>query len=215
MIKAVNEFMPTIQNTLERNIKHIVNDFGKSFFAQYKTANFKVETKSTKSWDYWAKNYISKRSGQAVGQIESATAKKVQSVVKRLTEAAVIDGNSDYDLAKDLQEHFEGLSDTRAITIARTETGMASNNATIEAAKALDVPNLVKEWVSVQDERTRNGGKSGNDANHLDMNGIQVNIDEKFSVPPDATMDGPGDDSAGPEQLVNCRCVLVFSNRGE
>jgi HK97 family phage portal protein len=216
MLKAIDEFMPTIRKTLERHISYVVKDFGNDFFNQYKKIGIDTETKKVKTWDFWAKEYIKTRSGNSISEIQGATTKKVQSVVKRLVESAVVEGASDYDISKDLEDHFDGLSKSRAITIARTETGMASNNATLEAAKSLEIPNLEKEWVSVQDLRTRDGGKTGDDANHLDMNGIRVPLDEKFLVPPDTSMDGPGDEAGGASQVINCRCVLVFnSSRGE
>lgn len=213
MLKELSDFMPTLEKTIQRHIKYVVDGFGKDFFAQYKSVGA-IETKSQKKWEFWAKEYIKTRSGNAVGQIEGSSTKKVREVVKKLTEQAVIDGNSDYDFAKDLEEHFDGLSKSRARLIARTETGMASNSATLEAAKALDIPTLQKEWVSVQDDRTRDGEPAG-EPNHLDMNGTRVPINEKFTVEPDYSMEGPGDPSGGAENVCNCRCVLVFSARGE
>lgn len=215
MLKSIDEYMPTVQKTLERHIKYVVEDFGNDFFKQYKETSLNIETKKLKTWDYWAKDYITKRSGRAVSEIQGTTTKKVQSVVRKLTEAAVIEGASDYDMAKDLEEYFDGLSKSRARLIARTETGMASNSATLEAAKSLKIPGMTKEWVSVQDERTRDG-QPDTEANHLDMNGVRVPIDEKFTVPPDADMEGPGDEAGGASQVCNCRCVLVFNaGRGE
>lgn len=213
MLKELSDFMPTLEKTVQRHIKYVVNSFGKDFFAQYKSVG-NIETKSQKKWEFWAKEYIKTRSGNAVGQIEGSTTKKVREVVKKLTEQAVIDGASDYDFAKDLEEHFDGLSKSRARLIARTETGMASSSATLQAAKALDIPSLQKEWVSVQDDRTRDGEPAG-EPNHLDMNGQRVPINEKFTVEPDYSMEGPGDEAGGPENVCNCRCVLVFSSRGE
>jgi hypothetical protein len=85
---------------------------------------------------------------------------------------------------------------------------MASSSGSIEAVRTLQVPNLQKEWISADDDRTRNGFDG--DANHLIMNGAKVPLDEKFTVPPDASMDGPGDSAGGAEQVCNCRCVLVY-----
>ena len=42
------------------------------------------------------------------------------------------------------------------------------------------------------------------------MNGVVMDIDEKFNVPPDVLMDGPGDNAAPADQVINCRCVLVY-----
>ena len=45
----------------------------------------------------------------------------------------------------------------------------ASNNGSMEAVKALDIPGMLKEWVAVDDERTRDGDHGG--ADHLAMDG--------------------------------------------
>lgn len=103
------------------------------------------------------------------------------------------------------------LSASRARTIARTEVAAASINSEMEAVKALDIPDMKKEWVSIQDSRTRDDDEV---ANHLEMNGKRVGINEKFHVDPDAEMDGPLDPSADASQNCNCRCALVYA-RGE
>jgi hypothetical protein len=59
-----------------------------------------------------------------------------------------------------------------------------------------------KEWLAVGDHRTR--------PSHLDIDGTIVSLlTMTFSVG-DYTMNGPGDPNAGPEEVVNCRCVLLF-----
>jgi hypothetical protein len=125
---------------------------------------------------------------------------------------AVGEDGDQVDVARSLTDSFKGLSAGRARTIARTEIGMASNSATVEAARSLEIPGLKKEWVSLQDDRTRDGDgpNLGEGANHYDMNGVQVELDEKFTVPPDADMDGPGDEAGGADQVCNCRCTLIF-----
>jgi hypothetical protein len=47
------------------------------------------------------------------------------------------------------------------------------------------------------------------------MNEERAGLDEKFNVQPDATMDGPGDPSAPAEQIINCRCTLVYVRAGK
>lgn len=63
----------------------------------------------------------------------------------------------------------------------------------------------MKEWISVQDDRTRDA--------HLVMDGVVIPIEDKFEVPATsqsegAFMDYPGDASAPAGQVVNCRCVV-------
>lgn len=215
--KAIDAGMVDIQKTLKRHIKFAVQDFGQRVFNEAKSIGLAIETKaSQRTWEQWADRYIQTRTGNAITDIEGTTRKQVRRIVQKLTAESIRDASSDgseepVNFAKELRDAFENLSGSRAAMIARTETAMASNNATVEAAKALEIPGLKKEWVSVQDDRTRDGGKDGNEPNHLDMNGVRVELDEKFTVPPDTDMDGPGDPAGGADQVINCRCTLAFT----
>jgi uncharacterized protein with gpF-like domain len=63
-----------------------------------------------------------------------------------------------------------------------------------------------KEWISVQDDRTRDS--------HLLMDGTVIPVTDKFEVPATsqtegAWMDYAGDPSAPAGQVVNCRCSVA------
>jgi hypothetical protein len=65
----------------------------------------------------------------------------------------------------------------------------------------------MKEWIA--------GPSDGRERDfHQPMDGQKVALNEKFLVPnPEGSPDemtGPGDDTAPPEQIINCRCVLGF-----
>ena len=210
MQKVIDAGMTDIAKTIKRHIKFTVEDFGKEIFQNAKSAFNLLETKKNeKTWDQWAEKYIEKRTGRAITEIEGTTRKQVRKVVQELVAEAVID-DSDVSVPRELRSHFDSLSKGRARTIARTEIGMASNSATLEAAKSLEIPGMKKEWVSLQDDRTRDGEKGS--SNHLDMNGETVELEDKFTVPPDADMEGPGDEAGGPENVCNCRCTLIFKS---
>lgn len=217
LLKVMDDHMPVIKKTLQRHIKYTVEDFADVVFNEAKSIWPGIETKATRQWEDWADRYVKKRTGEAIGQIEGTTKKQVQRVVKRAVEQALQDGNSNTEVANDLMNEFDGITKSRAMLIARTEVASASNNASINAVRSLQVPNMVKEWVSSEDDRVRDGGKDGHGADHESMDGVSVELDDMFSVPPDATMEGPGDMSGGPDQVCNCRCVLVFksNNRNE
>lgn len=217
LLKVLDDSMPVIKKTIQRHIKYTVEDFGNMVFNEAKSIWPSFETKSSRKWDQWAEMYIQKRTATSISQIEGTTRKQVQNTVKKYVERAVLDGDSNDQIAKDLANDFASLGKSRAQLIARTEVASASNNASLNAVKSMGIPNMTKEWVSSQDDRTRDGGQSGNDADHLHMNGVVVDLDEKFTVPPDADMDGPGDEAGGASQICNCRCVLVFksNNRSE
>lgn len=217
MTKASGEHMAEISKTIKRHLKYVMDDFGSMIFNEAKHAfQIQIEKKSNLKYEQYVDAYIQKRTAKSITEIEGTTKKQIERIVKRLVADNIDNGDTNADLSGDLQDEFDALTPGRARTIARTEVAMASNNASLNAVKSLQIPHLVKEWNSIQDDRTRDGDgpNPGNGANHYDMNGVQVPLDEKFTVPPDTDMDGPGDDSAGADQVCNCRCVLTYSQKG-
>ena len=92
----------------------------------------------------------------------------------------------------------------RATLIARTESCSTMNAGAMELYKAEGVN--YKEWISVQDDRTRDS--------HLLMDGTVVPVTDKFEVPATsqtegAWMDYAGDPSAPAGQVCNCRCTVA------
>lgn len=213
LTKAIGDHVSDIKKTLKRHIGYTMDAFGDMIFNEAKFVFQLKETKKNLRFEHHVEEYIEKRTGRAITTIEGTTKKQVQRIVKKLVEGNIADGNPNADLADELLEEFDALTKGRARTIARTEVMMASTNASLEAVKSLQIPNLKKEWISIQDDRVRDGSgpNPGVGANHEVMNGVKVDLDEKFVVPPDADMDGPGDESAGADQVCNCRCVLTYS----
>lgn len=94
----------------------------------------------------------------------------------------------------------------QALRIARTETTTISNYAALQAAKNSKLV-LLKEWVSVQDSRTRK--RPENFYDHLNMMGVTAELNEKFNISNDL-LDYPGDPDAEAGDVINCRCGLSF-----
>ncbi|HYH67241.1 MAG TPA: phage minor head protein [Urbifossiella sp.] len=96
------------------------------------------------------------------------------------------------------------LTPFRAATVARTETHAAATFGSIEtvrdAERDLGVV-MDKEWLATRDSRTR--------PEHLAADGQRVELNEKFTVGGEV-MDRPGDPSASPANLINCRCSISF-----
>lgn len=123
-----------------------------------------------------------------------------------LVSAAIFDameeGLGQQDIGRAISQTFQGnISDHRAVMTARTETHAASQNASLEVAKGMDLPGRLKEWVAVEDGRTRR--------DHRTANGQRVPMDGKFQVG-NAKLDYPGDPSGPASEVINCRCVLVY-----
>lgn len=110
------------------------------------------------------------------------------------------------EITRNLQNKF-GWFKAQALRIARTETTTATNLATYLAAENSDYE-LQKTWISAQDNRTRRPPKSPFD--HLDMNGVTVDVNRPFFVGGEE-LEYPGDPNGAAGNIINCRCKVVFT----
>lgn len=99
------------------------------------------------------------------------------------------------EIAKALQSRIKGLSDNRAMLIARTESAKAMSNLTQARAQDLGISAYI--WKSAKDQRTRDS--------HDLMNGVIC----FWSDPPSPELLN-GEKSVGryhPGNIFNCRCI--------
>ena len=102
-------------------------------------------------------------------------------------------------------EKVRALARPRAATIARTETHNAAGFAQHRYYKEVEKDygsKLKKKWVATNDPRTR-------DAHSLMNLEEPINMDETFIVG-GKRMQHTGDPKGGPENNVNCRCVILY-----
>ncbi len=90
---------------------------------------------------------------------------------------------------------------------ARTAVTGAQNAGRMERLhEAQDLGIKVKKkWLATLDSRTRDS--------HADLDGQEVDVDQKFKVVVDGhtmEIDYPGDPTAPPELVYNCRCTLTY-----
>lgn len=215
LLNVVSDFMPTMKRTIKRHVRYTLEDFGSQLLGEGKTLGFDMESKATLKFNSFVESFAESRSGEAIKTITSATQKDIKRIVGEWVATSYTDGDSTPELSKYIEAEFEELGPGRATRIARTEVAIASNNASLNAVKSLDIPNMFKEWVSAGDERVRGVGEDDgpNDPDHYAISGTSVPLEGKFTVPPDCDMDGPGDTSAPADQVINCRCVLTYKSR--
>lgn len=212
-LKAVDDTEDAMKSVIEKHLKRGLLAFGNPIIESGKSMP-EFETKVVSKFQQFVNAFIAKNTAKQVTEIQNTSKKKARAAIKRAIQEGMEEGDSERDISKRIKTDLDGIADSRARTIARTEIGMASSNGALDAAKSLDVPDLEKEWVSDQRpfaDLRDNPAVS----DHQAMNGVTIGINEKFTVPPDADMDGPHDPSAGPEQVINCECALVFARAGK
>ena len=128
----------------------------------------------------------------------SAVAETTRQQIVNAVDRGYQEGLGQFGVAKLVREAVPTLSTFRAALIARTETHGAANYGAFAAADETGLP-LDKEWISAEDERTRE--------DHALANGQIVAKDVPFDIGGESLM-YPGDPAGSGGQVINCRCAL-------
>jgi hypothetical protein len=118
--------------------------------------------------------------------------------------AQLIEGFSAGESIEELSSRLMTISDwseRRAATVARTEIIAASNAGSLAEMRAFQ-PDASKVWLATMDSRTREA--------HREADGETVLLDGTFTVGGEE-LDFPGDPSGSPENVINCRCSLLYN----
>lgn len=187
--------------------------------SRFKSGFLWLETKDDLAgfYDRLFEEYMSTYGAQKIGQINETTRRQIARAIEEGLKA----GLSVDQIAGNLREIAVSIAQTRAHIIARTETHSAAMWASLQSAKRSTIP-LLKQWISVEDGRTRDFGEAdgiADDFSHRVMNEVAVPLDDPFEVP---TLSGateplmfPGDPAGSPGNVINCRCSQVYEMADE
>ena len=103
-------------------------------------------------------------------------------------------------------ESLAELSPVRSERIARTEVISSLNAGQMDAYRQSGEVNG-KEWLSVQDDRTR-GNDPKDEFSHVGADGETVDLDSPFTRTGES-LDCPGDFNGSPGNIINCRCTTL------
>lgn len=150
----------------------------------------------------------------------STLADQVREVLVDELSKANSTGSVSQALTERLSEVEDSLSKTwsdrvtRGNTIARTETGKASNSARVTQMRADGITK--HEWVSSKDSFVRGtpGGEyADSEYSHYALDGKVVPLGTEFAP----ELRSPGDENAPAGQVINCRCLsrpVIEPNEG-
>ena len=200
MSKLTYEFL-IYSNVTESQIKEMYKEIYTTLGnPQYKRIKRSIKAEIT--FESIIQTWINSNLGYRIVSVHQTLIENIIAVIAKGYE----DNISVADITRNLQNKF-GWYKAQALRIARTETTTATNFATVVAAQNSDFV-LEKTWISVQDNRTRRPPKSVYD--HLDMNGVKVDINQPFFTSGEYIM-YPGDPNAKAGNVINCRCKVVFT----
>lgn len=104
-------------------------------------------------------------------------------------------------IEREFPKEWRHMATFRSDRIARTEIGAAASRGNFLGAKSTGL-NLVKEWYAVLDSREREA--------HAAAHGQRVAMLSTFLVGGEQ-LNTPLDKSASPENVINCRCAVLYS----
>jgi uncharacterized protein with gpF-like domain len=159
--------------------------------------NQRITRKAVEDFDTIYKRFMQEIGTQRIIDISETT----RAIIAKI----ILDNREETPLviARLIEERLSPkLTRARASTISRTETHTASSFAIQIQAEQFNEPQMIKRWISNSDERTR--------PSHLFANGQEVNIDDDFIVG-GKKMRYTGDPKGGASEVVNCRCVIVYT----
>jgi len=137
------------------------------------------------------KDFIKKKAIKFSDEVNKTT----EEMIKRVIAEGIDEGEGHNEISKRIKEVYTEREKRGAERIARTEMTSASGEADIESFKQGGLEK--KEWKATEDDRTRDS--------HLEVDGEVVELDKEFSN----GLKFPGDPSADPEEVCNCRCTLL------
>lgn len=151
---------------------------------------------------------------ERVAALVALYAAALSAETRRKVEAAIAEGikrgeNSD-EIAARIERAAGGqVARSQAQRLARTAVTSISNDATLAAAaRASSAPQAVrvktKQWWTALDNRVRES--------HREAHGQTVELDDAFEIGI-SRLRFPGDPWGPPEEVINCRCVLLYGDR--
>lgn len=201
---VVNKITPEpVEKMLLRCWQMVGADFAMSTYKQHAKA-FDPDKES--EWYGRMRDYFTTRAGKRIASINDASRKQALKIIRSVLEEGLNEGwGSDKtasEIRKSIRQVAPEINQWRALRIARTEVVGASNRGSLEGMRSLNMP-FEKIWIAVPDARTRDTHREVEQQN-------PKNQDETFRVG-EYEMDGPGDMSAGPEEIINCRCTIAYN----
>ena len=145
------------------------------------------------------------QAGQRAVEISNTTRERLANAIARGVDAR----DPPAAIARRIRDEVGGMSRARATTIARTETATASSVVQQQSAEQLNDAlglGLMKTWTATSDDRTRES--------HAAADGQRVAIDGVFTVG-GAELRHPSDPDGPPEEVINCRCVVVYEHTAQ
>lgn len=207
----INEHQQDFKDLFERQYKRTIDIFSDRIFndideeiksiSPSRAYERKGIDEAIESFDTLADDWIINNATTQSVLVAQSSAKDIAKIIARGTEEQ-LGVNA---IAKNINEVMPQIARFRARAIAVTETHNAAIFANLESTRQADREldlELLKVWEPVIDGETRDDHRVMLDHEAIPLGGL-------FSVGGEF-MDRPGDPGGSAEQVINCRCVVLY-----
>jgi len=187
-LRKQTDKLKLILNTLYRNVAFSFKDYALGrFFSKDFDSDFEKELSE----------FIDFNTSVWAGEIDETTRKRLAKVIDN----SYNDGLSVEATGVALRNTVIGMGVYRANLISRTEVHRVASFANEAVAENMKIDGTVKEWVAIQDNRTR--------VSHSIASGQRVDL-KQFFVVGGERLKYPGDPRGSAGNTINCRCASIY-----
>ena len=187
-LRKQKDKLKLILTTLYRNVAYAFKDYALGrFFSKDFDDDFEKELAE----------FIDLNTATWVSEIDETTRKRLAKVIDN----SYNDGLSVEATGVALRNTVIGMGVYRANLISRTEVHRVAGFANEAVAINMKITGTVKEWVAIQDERTR--------ITHSFAAGQRVALEQPFIVGGEK-LKYPGDPMGSAAETINCRCASIY-----
>ena len=187
-LRKQKDKLKLILNTLYRSVAYAFKDYALGrFFSKDFDDDFEKELSE----------FIDFNTSVWAGEIDETTRKRLAKVIDN----SYNDGLSVEATGVALRNTVIGMGVYRANLISRTEVHRVAGFANEAVAENMKIDGTVKEWVAIQDERTR--------ITHSFAAGQRVALEQPFIVGGEK-LKYPGDPMGSAAETINCRCAAIY-----
>ena len=184
--------------TILQNIARVQYTIIANAFKNYALDRMQNVKDFDSEFDRKLNQYIEDNVGTLITDINETTRLRIQNVINN----SFNEGLSTEQTGNALRNTILGFGAYRANLIARTETHRTASWANETVAENMNISGTQKEWIAIQDARTR--------TTHSIASGQRIPLDQKFVVGGER-LKYPGDPAGSPGETINCRCSVIYT----
>jgi len=160
-----------------------------------------IENKAPSGWwETYVKNWLELNSGERIKQIDLTSKDDIVRVTREVLSEGQKNGESIFQMSKQITTKLKGFDPYRAERIARTEVVSAANMGSYKGAIMSGATH--KTWLAARDHRTRKS--------HAKLNRTTIPMNEKFKISKHGML-YPLDPDGDANEVIQCRCGISFS----